>query len=117
MRNADLRVLTLRPDMAAAVFRSGKDVENRTWNTKYRGRLIIHAGAPIKAVLGTVNLLDVVTDSESPWAIPGQYHWLIEGPRAVWSWEVPGRQGLWKPSADLVEFLSRRGALEGVDDG
>jgi len=37
-----MKALSLSQPMAWAIF-NGKDIENRNWNTKYRGRVIIHA--------------------------------------------------------------------------
>jgi hypothetical protein len=39
-----MRVLTVRQPWAHAIAHLGKDVENRTWSTKYRGPIAIHAG-------------------------------------------------------------------------
>ena len=38
------KAITLRPYWAWAVCHAGKRIENRSWPTKYRGRLLIHAG-------------------------------------------------------------------------
>jgi hypothetical protein len=79
-----------------------KDVENRGWRTPYR-RIWIHAAArrraapvlppgieipdapdlPRGVLLGTVTITDIVTDSPSVWAVPGQYHWLLTDPRPL----------------------------------
>lgn len=37
-------ILTVRQPWAWAIIHAGKDVENRTWSTGYRGDLLIHAG-------------------------------------------------------------------------
>ena len=37
-----MKVLTLRQPWAWALFFAGKDIENRTWKTNYRGDLAIH---------------------------------------------------------------------------
>jgi hypothetical protein len=76
-----------------------KDVENRTWRTPYRGPLLIHCGkkrdtscaiprtldrfppAP-GCIVGIVELVDIVVGSRSPWAQPGQCHWMLSNPRA-----------------------------------
>lgn len=39
-----MKALTVRPPWAWALIYGGKDVENRTWSTKYRGPIAIHAG-------------------------------------------------------------------------
>lgn len=96
-------VLTIRQPWASAIFRAGKDVENRRRLTHYRGRLWIHAarcrrrdeadqwadhsglwlpGEPLMrgVILGCVDLVDWVQDSRSPWALVGHYHWLLRRP-------------------------------------
>jgi hypothetical protein len=40
-----MRVLTVQQPAAGAIVALGKDVENRTWTTKYRGPVAIQAGA------------------------------------------------------------------------
>ena len=38
-----MQVLTIKQPFASAILELGKDVENRTWSTPYRGKLIIHS--------------------------------------------------------------------------
>jgi hypothetical protein len=95
-----------------------KDVENRSWTTTYRGRLAIHAGARVEAdglaahrhllpggdlprgaMLGTVQLVDIVENHPSAWAIAGLWHWVLADPKlysrpiamrgwlGLWTWE------------------------------
>lgn len=40
-----MKAITVRQPWAWAIIAAGKDVENRSWSTSYRGRLAIHAGA------------------------------------------------------------------------
>lgn len=65
-----------------------KDVENRTWSTEHRGPLLIHASTkgevgPRGAIIGAVDVVDVVDDSSSPWAMRGWRHWLLANPRPL----------------------------------
>ncbi len=39
----DLLALSVRQPWPWAMFYAGKDVENRSWPTRYRGRVLIHA--------------------------------------------------------------------------
>lgn len=39
-----LRTLSIRQPWAWAIMHLGKDIENRTWPTRYRGPILIHAG-------------------------------------------------------------------------
>ncbi len=112
-----MKTLSVRPEWAHLILHGGKLTENRTWRTKYRGPLLIHASlrpdpeargfaaglgleipavVPRGAILGSVYLVDVVDDSDSPWAEPGQQHWLLECPQP-WPEPVPakGDLGLW----------------------
>ncbi len=132
-----VKALTLRPPWAWAVIYGGKDVENRRWRTAYRGPLLIHAGKNAdpdpeatsrllwtmadpealrqpraawqarEAIIGVVHLADVLTDSRSPWAAAGRYHWVFEFPSPI-DPAIPcrGRPGLWVPPAAVAERLA-----------
>jgi hypothetical protein len=108
-----LPMLSVRQPWASLIVGGWKDVENRTWTTRHRGPLVIHAGKQIDpagrpfasraglevaelsrgAVLGVVALHGVVEDSPSPWALPGQFHWLLGDAREL-PVHVPLRGGL-----------------------
>jgi hypothetical protein len=83
-----MKALSIRQPWAWAIIHAGKDVENRTWNTKFRGTFAVHAsaqaasdwefprGAPkpgekegwVKgAIIGFVDLVDVVDRHRSKW--------------------------------------------------
>jgi hypothetical protein len=117
--------LTVRQPWASAIFHAGKTVENRPRRTHYRGRLWIHAGEfrgrdeagrwanhqrlwlpeeplPRGVILGSVELVDCIDDSDSPWALPGSYHWVLQAPMLLvrpvphkgslsFSWRKPPR--------------------------
>ena len=40
-----LKAISIRQPWAWLILNAGKDVENRTWPTHFRGRVLIHAGA------------------------------------------------------------------------
>jgi hypothetical protein len=110
-------MLTVRQPWASAIIYAGKDVENRSWSTRYRGRLYIHAGmalepddvlppgtpVPRGAVIGYATLTDCVRDSASQWAESGIWHWLLTDPVPL-AEPIParGKQGLWEPPDGLV---------------
>lgn len=138
--------LTVHRPWAALILLAGKDVENRSWHTNYRGPLLIHAGktwdddalpfaSEIRSadgmraagwvsvrpddhetgILGVVDLVDVVRDHTSPWAVRGQWHWLRARPR-MFPEAIPcaGRQGLWAypKSSHVAELVAA--ALDAV---
>ena len=82
-----MKALSIRQPWAWAILHAGKDIENRTQNRRYRGELVIHAPAKLdtfdrwpkglpkpdesvlhlRAILGVVELVDVVERSRSRW--------------------------------------------------
>jgi ASCH domain len=116
-----MRALTIRQPWASLMVAGEKDVENRGWTTRYRGALAIHAGQrldedlkpwqrsivqriddlPRGAIIGIVDLVDVVRDSRSQWAEPGSYHWLLTNPRPIEPVPMRGRLGLWTPDVEI----------------
>lgn len=110
-----MKALTVRQPWAALIIHGGKDVENRTWRTNYRGRLLIHAASSrpdvahdvrlrliaaayrmdYGGVLGSVAVVDCVTDYDSEWAMPGMWHWVLADPEPLPFDPCPGRLGLW----------------------
>lgn len=117
--------LTIRQPWASAIMSGKKDIENRTWSTSYRGPLVVHAGSskadalaydycerlgasisptlPRGVILGVVDLVDIVESSDSPWAMPGNLHWVLANPRPL---DMPvaylGRLGLLNVPSDLL---------------
>lgn len=90
--------LSVRHPFAHAIFKLGKDVENRSWYCNHRGRIGIHVpravnhdactllrvplrpSHPLGAVIGTVEIYDCVDNSESEWAARGTWHFLLRNP-------------------------------------
>lgn len=120
-----MKALTIKQPWAWLIIAGYKRIENRTWKTGYRGALAIHAGKAFDvegwlwvrkafpgirmphpdnftrgAVIGTVQLQSIVTDSDNPW-FGGPYGWVFDHPRplvrpvgykgslALWEWEMP----------------------------
>lgn len=98
-----MKALTVCQGWAQAIFVSGKNVENRSWPTKYRGQLLIHAGKSSKfmeeskafherldlefpsrlefgSIIGVVTVVDCVQNHPSQWAMDGYWHWVLENP-------------------------------------
>ncbi len=42
-----MKVISIKQPWAYAILNLGKDIENRTWTTPYRGRLLIHASKSV----------------------------------------------------------------------
>lgn len=115
---APWRALSVRRPWANLLFR-GKNIENRSWPTRYRGRLLVHAGQGWNArgqdlaaqvgitvqedepggYLGVAELVDVHLDLGCcrPWGEPGGYHWRLRTPM-LFSTPIagPGQQRLFR---------------------
>jgi hypothetical protein len=116
-----MKTLTVKNPWAGAIMFLGKDVENRTWKTNYRGRILIHASRTQDAgayhgafgslfsdpafagklrfgyIIGSVELFDCVRNAESKWAEKGLWHWRVKDP-VVFAEPVAiqGSLGLWE---------------------
>lgn len=80
-----MKALSIKQPWAEMILRGPKHVENRTWETKYRGLLLIHAGKNIdkealrqfsaiysfdglpSGILGVCDLVDVSRTVRSSW--------------------------------------------------
>lgn len=117
--------LSIRQPWASLILKCGKDIENRTWPTKFRGRILIHAakgmtrgeyedaidfavsairsdpknaGAtktrtlrelgfafedlPRGGIIGSVDIVDCVQESESPWFM-GTHGFVLRDPQPL----------------------------------
>ena len=62
-----MKVLSVRQPWAWALIHGGKDVENRTWRTSYRGPLAIHAGSRFDMSKAEWHNLSVSPTIGEPW--------------------------------------------------
>lgn len=93
-----MKALSIRQPWAWLIAAGYKDIENRTWSTKFRGRIYIHASkgydssfSPSKlnimlptslargAIIGEVDIIDCVTSSRSKWFF-GPYGFVLRNP-------------------------------------
>jgi hypothetical protein len=97
-----MKAISIKQPWAYAILYSGKDVENRNWYTNYRGRVLIHAGKKIDkegiefleyensilikpemlvtgGIVGSVEIVDCVTESKSCWFF-GKYGFVLRNP-------------------------------------
>lgn len=94
-----MKALSIKQPWAELILRGIKDVENRTWETKYRGQLLIHAGKNINkealrvlsadhsfrelssGILGVCELVKVSTVVQSQWHERGYAGFYLENVR------------------------------------
>lgn len=53
-----MKILSIRQPWAWAIINAGKDVENRSWPTKVRGRVLVHAGVYVPDENDAEDMLD-----------------------------------------------------------
>lgn len=119
-----MKVLTVKQPWAWALIHGPKRIENRTWETSYRGPLLIHAGKSrtalgdeedllpdlpspnqlsFGAIIGVVDLIDcvpvstVVGDSFAE----GPFCWLVARPRPCVPFACAGALSLWLPPKEF----------------
>ena len=127
-----MKCLSVRQPYAALIVSGSKSIETRTWQTKYRGPLLIQASmrpdaeafARLSArivgdaanfhgaIVGIVDLVDCrpLTPEDSEAACypydEGRYAWVLENPRAL-ATPVPflGKLGLFEIDSQSVKDL------------
>lgn len=113
-----MKALSIRQPWAWLIVNGWKNIENREWPTRFRGRFLIHAsksmtmaeyddcrmfvaGAttlpPIYAlerggIVGEADLVDCVTQHDSHWFF-GRYGFILKDARPLKFWPVKGRLG------------------------
>lgn len=117
--------LSIRQPWAEMILRFGKDVENRTWPTNVRGRVLIHAAkgmtadewadawgyaegvlgrelptphtmqVPRGGIVGAVEIVDCVRRSDSPWFM-GPCGFVLRDPRPLPFIPYKGALGFFK---------------------
>lgn len=88
-----MRCLSIRQPWAYKIIFGGKDIENRSWKTPYRGPILIHASKtpdknfgwnpglmPTSCIIGIIDLVDCVEYSKSRW-FQGPYGFVLANPR------------------------------------
>lgn len=131
--------LIVRPDLnthekrsMAHILGELKDVENRTWRTKFRGRFLVHASKGMTrseysfawqlakeigvtvppfeqlqrgGIIGSVELFDSVDSSDSPWYM-GHKALLLRNPEPIEFFPLKGRLGFFDvPSLPAWELV------------
>ncbi|MFF2123525.1 ASCH domain-containing protein [Kitasatospora sp. NPDC058184] len=135
--SADIPALTIRQPWLAAILAGDKRTENRSWPTKHRGAVVLHAaralardgqadplvqavlarpGAPALttgALVATASITDCHRDTGCcrPWGLPGLWHWTLADVQALAD-PIPaaGRLGLWRLDPGQHALLHRRQA-------
>lgn len=126
-----MMAISIRQPWAWLILNAGKDIENRDWPTKMRGRVLIHAGkgmtkdeyedAPMHIVdlpdyddlrrggiVGSVEIVDCVTDSQSEWFY-GKFGFVLRDPRPIPFIPYRGQLGFFPVPDEIIA-----GAIQGA---
>jgi hypothetical protein len=131
-----VKALSVRQPWAWAIFHAGKDIENRSQYRHYRGDLVIHAPAtvatadewprgvsrpdadtlPCRAILGVVEVVDVVSRNSSPWFL-GPFGFVLANPRALPQPipNVKGNASFWTVPPAVADAIRRQLGRSPID--
>jgi len=121
-----MKLISIRQPWATLIASGAKDVENRTWPTKYRP-LLVHAAKrsdditsddihrrfgvslppelPLGGIVGMTEIVDCVKAHPSNWYAPGHYAFVLANSRPLSFVRWKGQQRLRDAPAELVELL------------
>jgi hypothetical protein len=125
-----MKALSIRQPWASMILHYGKDIENRTWPTNVRGRVLIHASKGMTfdewsdawdfavfrgvarepmndpevflrgGIVGSVEIVDCVTRSESAW-FEGPFGFVLRNPVTLPFYPFRGALGFFDVSLPL----------------
>lgn len=55
-----MKILSIRQPWAWAIINAGKDIENRNWTTKVRGRVLVHASVKHAGLEASLSMFDIL---------------------------------------------------------
>ncbi len=133
-----MKAISIRPPWAWAILHAGKDIENRTWKTKIRGTVAVHASQTMSrrfyesareqikqvapraklppydamvrgAIIGLVDVIGCEQHTKSKWHEPRHYGFILANARALRT-PIPcsGRLNFWQMPDDIARRISRR---------
>lgn len=125
-----MKALSIRQPYAWLIVNGHKDIENRDWPTKFRGRVLIHAGVTypkrdyaddavayrryygsypereemIGGIVGVATIVDCVTESESKW-FNGKYGFVLADAKPLPFVRCKGLLSFFDVPAEVAETL------------
>lgn len=117
--SARMKALSIRQPWASLIIAGIKDVENRSWRTRFRGRILVHAGLALDragidfarslgidinpadlqrgGIIGSIEIADCVEESDSPWFF-GPHGFILRSPQVLPFRQCLGRLGFFDPA-------------------
>lgn len=124
-----MKAISIRQPWAWLIVNGYKDIENRSWRTKYRGQVLIHASQGVKkaeyerakelterlgitlpdsssfetgGIVGVATITDCVEQSESPWFF-GEKGFALTDARPLNFIQMKGKLSFFETGIDLEE--------------
>ena len=138
--------LSIRNPWPYSILHHDKDIENRSWRTPVRGRVLIHASSarptkqdmndwrhlldhmvidypdihakdfPAGGFVGSVEIVDCVTDSRSPWFF-GPYGFVLRDPRPLPFMPYRGSLGFFDLPEGVFGFYRTHHGIDLKEEG
>jgi len=125
-----MKVISIRQPWASLIVIGAKDVENRTWPTRYRGPVLIHASQraddvssdeiehrfglhlaeelPLGGVVGITEIVDCVKPHASTWYAPAHWAFVLANSRPLPFVQWKGQLGIRDAPDALLDLLEER---------
>jgi len=140
-----LVALSIRQPWVHAILFLGKDIENRSWPTTYRGRVLIHAsskmptkddmmgyratlrsagiedpgidrkGFAVGGFVGTVEIVSCVREHHSPWFF-GDFGFVLRNPKPQPLMPFRGMLGFFDVPEGVVNFYLKHHGINIMED-
>lgn len=121
-----IKVLSVKQPWAWCIFNAGKDIENRSWATTYRGKLYIHASKQFDwgaysnimldynipqnlktfeqgGIVGSVNVDACIKNSVSNWADKNLWNWVLRNQKSTTFRPCKGQLGIFDMEVDWYD--------------
>ena len=125
-----MKAISVRQPWAWLIIHGGKDIENREWPTKFRGRVLIHAAKGMTdqeyidagdfarrlgseytyhdllkgGIIGSVEIVDCVERSDSPWFF-GKYGFVLRNPQPLPFYAYRGQLRFFDVPDEIIQSL------------
>ena len=121
-----MKIISIRQPWASLIVQGVKPIENRTWPTRYRGPVRIHASLradsisaaeieqrfkvrlpseqPLGGVVGITEIVDCVRPNPSPWYVSECYAFVLANSRPLPFLQWKGALSLRDAPAELVRL-------------
>jgi hypothetical protein len=127
-----MKIISIRQPWAALIVHGFKDVENRTWPTRYRGPVLVQAALraddvsseeierrfgirppsalPLGGIVGVTEIVDCVTNHPSKWFV-GLYGFVLSNSRPLPFVKWKGALSIRDAPSELLELLNLHPAV------